>query len=90
MRFNSTLITQKSLIVLSLLAEVSGHESGCCFVEISDKESFSEIKEANELTHQSDIWETIARELGHEIKNPLTGIRGTTQLLKRGTRNFKI
>ena len=55
---------------------------GCCFVEISDKESFQKIKEANELTHQNDIWETIARELGHEIKNPLTGIRGTTQLLK--------
>ena len=63
-------------------AAVSGHELGCCFVEISDKESFQKIKEANELTHQSDIWETIARELGHEIKNPLTGIRGTTQLLK--------
>ena len=61
---------------------VAGHESGCCFVEISDKESFQKIKEATELTHQSDIWETIARELGHEIKNPLTGIRGTTQLLK--------
>ena len=63
-------------------AEVAGHGSGCCFVEISDTESFQKIKEANELTHQSDIWETIARELGHEIKNPLTGIRGTTQLLK--------
>ena len=46
-------------------AAVSGHNSGCCFVEISDKESFQKIKEANELTHQSDIWETIARELGH-------------------------
>lgn len=63
-------------------AAVSGYESGCCLVEISDKESFQKIKEVNELTHQSDIWETIARELGHEIKNPLTGIRGTTQLLK--------
>ena len=63
-------------------ALASGYESDCCFVEISDKESFQKIKEANDLTHQSDIWETIARELGHEIKNPLTGIRGTTQLLK--------
>ena len=54
----------------------------CCFVEINDKEFFQRIKEANELTQQSDVWETIARELGHEIKNPLTGIRGTAQLLK--------
>ena len=59
------LITQKSLIVLSLLPKLQD-ESAAVSSKSADTESFQKIKEANELTHQSDIWETIARELGHE------------------------
>ena len=38
---------------------------------------------ATELTEQSDAWDKIVRELGHEIKNPLTGIKGAAQLLEQ-------
>ena len=68
---------------------VSNSDDASCYVEISDKEFFRQIKDTDELSHQSDIWETIARELGHEIKNPLTGIRGTAQLLSEELKNDK-
>lgn len=51
------------------------------FVELFDVEQFKEIKMATELTEQSDAWDKIVKELGHEIKNPLTGIKGAAQLL---------
>ncbi len=53
------------------------------FVELFDVEQFKEIKMATELTEQSDAWDKIVRELGHEIKNPLTGIKGAAQLLEQ-------
>lgn len=53
------------------------------FVELFDIEQFKEIKMATELTEQSDTWDKIVRELGHEIKNPLTGIKGAAQLLSQ-------
>ncbi len=53
------------------------------FVELFDVEQFKEIKMATELTEQSDAWDKIVKELGHEIKNPLTGIKGAAQLLEQ-------
>tara|TARA_A100001011_G_C14269495_1_gene826336 strand:- start:333 stop:1442 length:1110 start_codon:yes stop_codon:yes gene_type:complete len=52
-------------------------------VELFDVEQFKEIKMATELTEQSDAWDKIVKELGHEIKNPLTGIKGAAQLLEQ-------
>ena len=51
------------------------------FIELFDVEQFKEIKMAAELTEQSEAWDKVVRELSHEIKNPLTGIKGAAQLL---------
>jgi len=52
-------------------------------VEIHDIDEYRKIKDSREVLRQSEIWDGISRELGHEIKNPLMGIKGACELLKR-------
>lgn len=52
-------------------------------LELHDRHRHKHIREENELWEQQSITKKITRQLAHEIKNPLAGIRGAAQLLEK-------
>lgn len=52
-------------------------------LELHDRERYAQIREETELWEQQAITKKITRQLAHEIKNPLAGIRGAAQLLEK-------
>jgi len=52
-------------------------------LEIQDTEMKLQIDKENRLIEQRGIGRTMARQLAHEIKNPLGGLRGAAQLLAK-------
>ena len=50
-------------------------------IEIINKESSSELKERYRMKSNQQISQDFIRGMAHEIKNPLSGIRGSAQLL---------
>lgn len=52
-------------------------------LELHDRKRHKHIREENELWEQQSITKKITRQLAHEIKNPLAGIRGAAQLLEK-------
>lgn len=64
---------------------VSPVEAGdaCLLVEITDVTRRSQISRENALLIQHGAGRQMVRQLAHEIKNPLGGIRGAAQLLER-------
>ena len=52
-------------------------------LELHDRQRHKHIREENELWEQQSITKKITRQLAHEIKNPLAGIRGAAQLLEK-------
>jgi len=55
----------------------------CVLVEITDVTRRSQISRENALLIQHGAGRQMIRQLAHEIKNPLGGIRGAAQLLER-------
>ncbi|MDG2456496.1 MAG: nitrogen regulation protein NR(II) [SAR86 cluster bacterium] len=53
----------------------------CLIMEIVGKENASEIKERHRMKTNQEITTEFIRGMAHEIKNPLSGIRGSAQLL---------
>jgi two-component system nitrogen regulation sensor histidine kinase GlnL len=60
----------------------AGHP-GCVLVEIADTTRQTRIHRDNALLAQLGGSRLMARQLAHEIKNPLGGLRGAAQLLER-------
>ncbi|MCW8879460.1 MAG: nitrogen regulation protein NR(II) [Kangiellaceae bacterium] len=52
-------------------------------LELQTSEHHSHIRKDMELQHQSRVSTHLIRNLAHEIKNPLGGIKGAAQLLER-------
>jgi len=52
-------------------------------LELHDRQRHKNIREENDLWEQQSITKKITRQLAHEIKNPLAGIRGAAQLLEK-------
>ncbi len=52
-------------------------------LELQDNTRLERINRENALMVQHDVTRTIMRQLAHEIRNPLGGIRGAAQLLAR-------
>jgi len=52
-------------------------------LELHDRKRHAHIREETELWDQQSIAKKITRQLAHEIKNPLAGIRGAAQLLSK-------
>lgn len=52
-------------------------------LELHDRQRHKHIREEIELWDQQTITKKITRQLAHEIKNPLAGIRGAAQLLEK-------
>jgi two-component system nitrogen regulation sensor histidine kinase GlnL len=57
--------------------------AGCVLVEIADTTRQARISRENALLAQLGGSRMMARQLAHEIKNPLGGLRGAAQLLER-------
>ena len=58
-------------------------DDACVLVEITDVTRRSQISRENALLIQHGAGRQMIRQLAHEIKNPLGGIRGAAQLLER-------
>lgn len=58
-------------------------ESECLLVEMTDVTRRSKISRENALMTQHGAGRQMIRQLAHEIKNPLGGLRGAAQLLAR-------
>ena len=58
-------------------------EDACLLVEITDVTRRAQISRENALMIQHGAGRQMVRQLAHEIKNPLGGIRGAAQLLER-------
>ena len=57
--------------------------AGACMIEISDATQHQRISRETALLTQIDGSRLMIRQLAHEIKNPLGGLRGAAQLLAR-------
>lgn len=60
-----------------------GDGAGAVLIEIADTTRQARISRENALLTQSGGSRMMARQLAHEIKNPLGGLRGAAQLLER-------
>ncbi len=58
-------------------------DNACLLVELTDVTRRSQITRENALLIQHGAGRQMIRQLAHEIKNPLGGIRGAAQLLER-------
>ncbi len=58
-------------------------DNACLLVEITDVTRRAQISRENALLIQHGAGRQMIRQLAHEIKNPLGGIRGAAQLLER-------
>ena len=58
-------------------------DAPCVLLELHDVTEHERIQREAELIKQHGVSRTIVRQLAHEIKNPLGGIRGSAQLLSR-------
>lgn len=75
-----------------LNVDLHGHwfiaEEPLLVVEWQDPRSFSNRGIAQGLSEQNKVSERLLQKLAHEIKNPLSGIRGAAQLLAHETLSF--
>ena len=62
---------------------IGNADSHCLLVEMSDVTRRSRISRENALLIQHGAGRQMVRQLAHEIKNPLGGLRGAAQLLAR-------
>ncbi|MFT6732733.1 MAG: two-component system nitrogen regulation sensor histidine kinase GlnL [Polaribacter sp.] len=71
-----------NLIITPINSDKPKIKSGC-LLEIQSSETPQNIKKDQRLQQQSRVSEHLIRNLAHEIKNPLGGIKGAGQLLER-------
>lgn len=72
-----------NLFIDCRIAPYTGAQAGALLVEFNDITSRLRINRDNELMSQHGVGRLITRQLAHEIKNPLGGLRGAAQLLQR-------
>lgn len=68
---------------LSVDVVASPYADGCVLLELHDTELQLRVERESRLSAQHGAGRTMARQLAHEIKNPLGGLRGAAQLLAR-------
>jgi len=61
--------------------QLNGHQGW--LIEIYDNERHHKIVEEDERWHQYEAGNLLVKTLAHEVKNPLAGILGATQLLQK-------
>lgn len=82
MRLASTEVHNEERIVDCRVSPLTTRDS-CLLVEITDVTRRTQISRENALLIQHGAGRQMIRQLAHEIKNPLGGIRGAAQLLAR-------
>ena len=98
-RFKGCLVKKENYLKLDALLLLRGDRKILCdyqlhpisnkeiksglILEINNKEYSSEIKERLRRQTNQQITNSFIRSLAHEIKNPLSGIRGAAQLLSK-------
>jgi len=65
-----------------------GSQNGL-LIEITNKEASSELIERYRMQSNQQISQDFVRGMAHEIKNPLSGIRGSAQLLSNKLKNVQ-
>ena len=65
-----------------------GSQNGL-LIEITNKEASSELIERYRMQSNQQISQDFVRGMAHEIKNPLSGIRGSAQLLSNKLKNLQ-
>ena len=65
-------------------------EENGLLLEIVNKEASSELIERYRMRTNQQISQDFVRGLAHEIKNPLSGIRGSAQLLRNKLKEFDL
>ena len=65
-----------------------GSQNGL-LIEITNKEASSELIERYRMQSNQQISQDFVRGMAHEIKNPLSGIRGSAQLLSNKLKNIQ-
>ncbi|BBN59365.1 nitrogen regulation protein NR(II) [Hydrogenovibrio marinus] len=73
---------QKSHVTCTISYYEMDNEDGW-LIELYDTERHHRIAEEDERWHQYEAGNLLVRTLAHEIKNPLAGIYGSTQLLRK-------
>jgi len=71
-----------NLIITPLISD-KPKTKNACLLEIQSSETPKNIQKDLRLQQQSRVSEQLIRNLAHEIKNPLGGIKGAGQLLER-------
>lgn len=69
-------------LVLDCRVALLDHEHGIV-LEFADAERDRRVRRESELVAQQRLSRRIVRQLAHEVKNPLGGLRGAAQLLER-------
>ena len=82
MRLAPTEVTSRERVVDCRVSPITT-EDACLLVELADVTRRSQISRENALLIQHGAGRQMIRQLAHEIKNPLGGIRGAAQLLER-------
>lgn len=70
-------------VKVSVDVVASPYASGQVLLELHDTELQVRIERENRMLTQRGVSRAMARQLAHEIKNPLGGLRGAAQLLAR-------
>lgn len=68
---------------------ISGGSQDGLLIEITNKEASSELIERYRMQSNQQISQDFVRGMAHEIKNPLSGIRGSAQLLSNKLKNVQ-
>ena len=69
---------------------ISGKSKEGLLIEIIDKEASSELIERYRMQSNQQISQDFVRGMAHEIKNPLSGIRGSAQLLSNKLKEIQL
>ena len=69
---------------------ISGESEEGLLIEIIDKEASSELIERYRMQSNQQISQDFVRGMAHEIKNPLSGIRGSAQLLSNKLKELQL
>ncbi len=76
-------VRERRVIDLSIMPLDADTARGYLLLEISDATQRQRIARDNDLLERLDRSRQMLRQLAHEIKNPLGGLRGAAQLLER-------
>ena len=68
---------------------ISEGSQDALLIEITNKEASSELIERFRMKSNQQISQDFVRGMAHEIKNPLSGIRGSAQLLSNKLKNIQ-